>query len=105
MKLRGNAGYGQLIASAALASLQEEPESPRTRTWLDLWTKPGPVRDRMRRWLSLWLKNVLHGIPADQAARYLEEMADDLKMMDTDIAVDLFIDKILPKIRSNDAPE
>lgn len=52
----------------------------------------------------MWLKNVLDGIPEDQAARYLEEMADDLKTGDSDVAVDLFIDKILPKIRSNSAP-
>lgn len=104
MKRRGNKGYGEMIAEAALASSDDPRNWPRTGTWLDSWTQPGPVRDRKRRWLSMWLKGDLHNIPADQAARYLEEMARDLRAAGTDEAVDCFIDKILPKIISNGPP-
>lgn len=104
LKRKGNAGYGQMIADAVLASMDSSPEPPRTRTWLDSWTQPGPFRDRKRRWLSMWLKGDLTNVPEEQAARFLEEMASDVRAIGTDEAVNRFIDKILPKILSNGPP-
>src|SRR5688500_12494612 len=99
MKLRGNDGYGRMIAEAVWAS-SDNPDrhSPARSNWLDSWIEPGPARDRARRWLSMWLKGDLKNIPKDQAARFLEEMAHDVLTVGADKAVDRFIDKILPKI-------
>lgn len=105
MKLKGNAGYGKMIADAVLASLEDPPERKKSANWLDSWLQPAPGLERSRRWLSMWLKGDLKDIPEDQAARYLRELAADLKTVGLDAAVDRFIDKILPRIIGNGGPE
>lgn len=52
----------------------------------------------------MWLKGDLTNVPEEQAARFLEEMASDVRAIGTDEAVNRFIDKILPKILSNGPP-
>jgi len=52
----------------------------------------------------MWLKGDLKNIPDEQAARFLEEMAHDVRAVGPDKAVDRFMDKILPKIISNGPP-
>jgi hypothetical protein len=52
----------------------------------------------------MWLKGSLREIPEEQAAKFLEEMARDIRAVGPDEAVARFIDKILPKIVSNRGP-
>ena len=105
MKPKGNVGYGKMIADAVLASINEPPPAPKHLSWPASWFEPGQARDRARRWLSLWLKGDLKDIPAEQAARYLEEMAEDVRTIGADEAVDRFVDKILPPLIRNGSPE
>lgn len=106
MAVKGNKDYGEIIAGAVLAAVDDPKSVPLKRvTWLDDWTKPQPVRSRSRRWLSMWLKGDLRGIPTNLSARYLREMANDLEAAGINEAVDRFIDKILPRIISNGCPE
>ncbi|GGD91130.1 hypothetical protein GCM10011515_08510 [Tsuneonella deserti] len=105
MKPKGNAGYGKMIADAVLASIDEPPLPAKHLSWPATWFEPGRARDRARRWLSMWLKGDLRDIPTEQAARYLEEMAEDLRAFGADKAVDRFVDKILPPLIRNGGPE
>ena len=102
MARRGNQGYGKMIADAALA---DQTPLPKIGSWLDSWIEPVPRRNRARSWLSMFLKADLKNIPPDQVARYLEEMASDVRRLGSDEAVERFIDKILPRILPNEIPE
>ncbi len=101
---KGNRGYGKAIADAVLAAVDSPLTAPqfKTTSWLDSWTNSAEARDRARRWLSMWLKADLKDIPPSLAARYLNEMAKDVESHGSDEAVKRFIDKILPKILTNE---
>lgn len=95
------------ILEAAIAAQADATDEPKYETpgFWGSWFDPAPARDRSRRWLSMWLKGNLKDIPADQSARYLQEMAEDLARLGSATAVDRFIDKILPPITSNSGPD
>lgn len=106
MTAKGNKGYGKAIADAVLAAVDDPSFVPtKTRGWWDDWFAPGPNRDRQRRWLQLWLSAAVDRVPTADAALYLTEMARDVERVGSDAAVAALIDKLLPKILSNDGPD
>ena len=104
MALKGNRGWAKMLAEAVKQAVDDpnyEP-GPRPTYWLRTWIDPVPRRERYRRWLSMWLKGALSDVPSDVSARYLEEMAEDIRRLDEAQAVDRFIDKVLPKLLPNE---
>jgi hypothetical protein len=94
MALKGNRGWAKMLAEAVKQAVDDpnyEP-GPRPTYWVRTWIDPVPRRERYRRWLSMWLKGALSDVPSDVSARYLEEMAEDIR----------FIDKVLPKLLPNE---
>lgn len=104
MALKGNRGWGKMLAEVAKQAVDDpnyEP-GPRPTSWFSTWIDPAPRRERYRRWLSRWLKGALRDIPSDVSARYFEEMADDIRQINEAQAVERFVDKVLPKLLLNE---
>ncbi|MBA4765418.1 MAG: hypothetical protein H2048_08050 [Erythrobacter sp.] len=104
MGLKRNRDWGKELAQAVLDVVDDPNYEPRARStnWFTTWIDPIPRRERYRRWLSMWLKGALEDIPSEVSARYLEEMADDIRQLDEAQAVNRFIDKVLPKLLLNE---
>ena len=103
MALKGNRGYGKMLAEAVKQAVDDPnfQPPPRPTNWFTTWIDPVSRRERYRRWLSRWLKGALDDVPSDVSARYFEELADDILQLDESQAVDRFIDKVLPKLLLN----
>jgi hypothetical protein len=95
-----------MIAKAVQDEIGSGNSAPLTtrKTWLSTFTEPAPARYRYRAWLSIWLKGATNDIPPDVVVRYLAEMRTDVTQVGTGEAIDRFVDKILPKILSNQPP-
>lgn len=102
--MKGNRSYGKMLAETVLKSFDGPNFKPprRPESWLTSWTNPVQSRDRYRRWLSMWLKGALEDIPPEIAARYLEELSEDIRHLDHAQAVDRFINKVLPEVLLNE---
>ena len=104
MARNGNRNYGKVIGKRALERVDNPQYEERSVAAEYLQSLIGPIaiRDRSRRWLMYGLEGALGRLQPDIAGIYLEEMAEDIRVLGLDDAVKRFIDKALPKILPNE---
>lgn len=105
MGLKGNRGYGKILAEAAKNAVDAPDFQPAPFTsWLDTWFDPIKARNHFRRLLRDYFIVAVGKIPVEVTIKYLEEMIVDLRQLDQGQAVDRFVDKVMPKL-SLDNPD
>lgn len=79
---------------APAASGGERP--PRERSWRPHWASAASLHEQVRYYHGFYMKTDLASVPTETAARFLEELAADVRTVGVDAAVEAFLDKVLP---------